>query len=260
VIHIKTEDEIKIMKEGGVILAEMLGKLKEEARPGITTADLEKLSKGLILSCTKKYPDAGIRSAFLGYRSRRGDSPYPATLCVSVNDEVVHAVPSKRRLKDGDLVSLDYGIVYKGFNVDSALTVGVGSVTPLAQKLIDITAEALNRGIAEVKPGNTLGDIGYAIQSLVESHGFSVVRDLVGHGIGRELHEEPYVPNYGKPGKGLELKPGMVIAIEPMVTVGSYEVVQDGFSWRTKEGSLSAHFEHTVAVTKEGDLVLTKFW
>lgn len=257
-IHIKTEEEIKIMKEGGKILAEILEKVRREAKPGITTEDLDKLAYELILFYAKNFPKAGIKPAFLGYQPYGNDDAYPASLCTSVNEEVVHCVPSDRMLKEGDILSLDFGIVYKDFNVDMAVTVNVGKISQQAKELIGITRKALEKGINQVKPQNTLGDIGYAIQKFVESKGLNVVRDLVGHGIGKELHEEPQVPNYGQRFSGVVLEPGMVIAIEPMVTNGSYEVIQDGFSWKTKDGSLSVHFEHTVAVTKNGNVVLTK--
>ena len=251
-IFIKTEEEIKIMREGGKILAEILKILSSAVKAGITTWSLEELARESI----KHYPDT--EPAFLGYHD------YPAALCVSINEEVVHCLPSKRKIILGDLVSLDFGIKHKGLNVDSAITVLIepsknDSDLELKNKLIKITEECLEKGIEMAKIGNTVGDIGSAIQKHSEQNGFSVIRDLVGHGIGRELHEEPEIPNFGKPGKGLKLKEGIVIAIEPMLSSGSYEVVEDKntLAWKTKDKSLSAHFEHTVAVTKNGTLVLT---
>lgn len=251
-VPIKAEEEIQIMKEGGRILVDILKKLLEEIRPGIATIKLEETARKLI-------KEAGVEPAFLGFNG------YPAALCVSINDEVVHALPSERMIKPGDLVSLDLGIKYKGFNVDSARTVlvepaGDDPQTDLKRKLIRTTEECLDIGVSMAKPRNTIGDISSVIQSHAEENGFSVIRDLVGHGIGRKLHEEPEVPNFGKAGKGPELVEGMVIAIEPMLTAGSYEVVEDKetMAWKTKDGSLSAHFEHTVAITKNGLVILTE--
>ncbi len=251
-IPIKTEEEIKIMKQGGKILAEILKKLAKEVKPGITTWSLEEKARELI----KKYPDT--EPAFLGYND------YPAVLCVSINEEIVHSLPSKRKIMPGDLVSLDFGIKYKGFNVDSAITIlveeqGNNSQLGLKKKLIKVTKECLDKGIELAKVGNTVGDISSAIQKNAEENGFSVIRNLVGHGIGRDLHEEPEVPNFGRSGTGSKLKEGMTIAIEPMLSVGSFEVIEDKktLAWKTKDNSLSAHFEHTVAITKNGPLILT---
>lgn len=256
-INIKTEKEIEIMREGGKMLASILRDLIKAVKPGVTTQDLNKLASELVLKF-------GARSSFLNYNG------YPSVLCTSINDEIVHGVPSDRKLEKGDLLKLDMGVLYKGFHTDSALTVLVGESaswrtafdknTLLKKKLINITREALEIGIKEAKLGNTTGNIGSAVQKYVESQGFGVVRDLVGHGVGRELHEEPQVPNYGKTGAGEKLKPGMVIAIEPMVVTGDLRTVEgpDGFVFQTKDGGLAAHFEHTVAITKEGPLVLTR--
>ena len=264
------------MKEGGKILAEILKKLSEAVRSGITTQDLEVLAREL----TKK---AQVKPAFLGYGG------YPAALCTSVNDEVVHCEPSGRELKEGDLVSLDMGIVYKEFNLDSAVTVPVISpienapvlsepddisgqhlpmglnykqwarMNPKLHKLLVATKEALAAGVKEAKIGNRVGHISHAIQRVVESYGFSVVRELVGHGTGRELHEEPQIPNFGKKTDGIVLQEGMVLAIEPMVTTGDWRVKKDprGFAYRTVDGSYAAHFEHTVAITHNGSWILT---
>lgn len=253
-IQLKTEKQIKLMAEGGKILAEILSQIAQTAKPGVTTKYLDKLAAELVLGFSRQHPDANIRPAFLNYRG------YPANLCTSVNDEVVHAIPSGRVLNEGDILGLDFGIVYKTWNLDSAVTVGVGKISKKAEKLLRVTKRALEIGIAVAVAGNTLGDLGHAIQEYVESRDLSVVRDLVGHGIGKKLHEEPYVPNFGNPRDGMILKAGMVIAIEPMVTLGDWhvELVDDGWTWRTKDHSLAAHFEHTLAVTAEGPLILTK--
>ena len=251
-ITIKTEEEIKIMKEGGRILAEILRKLSEEVKSGITTWSLEEKARQM----TK---EAGAEPAFLGYHG------YPASLCVSINEEIVHGLPSKRKIKANDLVSLDFGIKFKGLNIDSATTVLVAPeendpALELKKKLLKITKECLDKGTEAAKARNTIGDISYAIQNHAEENDFSVIRDLVGHGIGKELHEAPEVPNFGKPGKGPILKTGMTVAIEPMLSAGSYEVVEDKktLAWKTKDNSLSAHFEHTVAITKSGPVILTE--
>ncbi|MEK7537135.1 MAG: type I methionyl aminopeptidase [Patescibacteria group bacterium] len=253
----KSEKEIAIMKEGGNILAEILKKLATEIKIGIATMELENLARQLI-------EKARAESAFLGFKN------YPAVLCTSVNEEVVHAKPSYRVLKEGDLLKIDMGILYRGFYTDSAITLLVTdwAIFKIEQqeeyfqknKLIKTTKECLEIGISQAKIGNTIGDISFAIQNHAEKNGFSVIQDLVGHGIGRELHEEPEVPNFGAPGKGPKLKEGMVIAIEPMLSAGSHEVIEDKktLAWMTKDSSLSAHFEHTIAIIKSGPLVLTK--
>jgi len=247
-IPIKTDKEIEIMKEGGKILAGILKKLEEAVKPGITTNDLEKLAGELVLSY-------GVQGSFLGF------DDYPNILCTSLNDEIVHAIPSGTILKEGDLLKIDMGILHKGFHADSATTVLVGnSGDQVKRKLIQTTKEALEIGISKAKVGNTLGDIGAAIQKHVEDKGFNVVRDLVGHGIGRELHEPPQVLNYGKAGQGEKLVAGMVIAIEPMVVTGKWAIKngKDGYAFITKDGGLAAHFEHMVAITNEGPEVLTR--
>lgn len=254
-IKIKTPQEIEIMREGGKILAEILNKLSEAVKPEITTNELEELTHELVSSY-------GVKPSFLGYDG------YPAALCTSVNDEIVHGVPSDRILKDGDVLKLDMGVLHKGFHTDSAVTVIAGNGDDVKTKLLNVTREALKIGISKAKVGNTLGDIGSAIQKYVEGNGFNVVRDLVGHGIGKELHEPPQVPNYIQSGdinklarhELVELVEGMVIAIEPMVVTGDWRIKnsKDGFGFVTKDGGLAAHFEHTVAITKEGPLVLTQ--
>jgi methionyl aminopeptidase len=259
-INIKTQKETGIMREGGKILANILKDLTKAVKPGITTKDLDKLARELVFKFE-------ARPAFLNYNG------YPATLCTSINDEIVHGVPSSRKLIKGDLLKLDMGILHKGFYTDSATTVLVGSglvfdkKTLLKKKLIKITRESLEIGIKEARVGKTLGDIGLAIQKHVEKYNFNVVRDLVGHGIGRELHEEPQVANYlpagrqvANSGQGIKLVEGMVIAIEPMVVTGDWKTKEgpDGFVFQTKDGGLAAHFEHTVAITEKGPLVLTR--
>jgi len=247
-VLIKTEKEIKIMKEGGEILSAILHKLIDATKVGITTFDLEDLAREL-LSLYK------VKASFLGYDG------YPAVLCTSINEEIVHGLPSERIIEAGDMVKIDMGVVYKGFHTDSAYTVLMpgGANVDVNNKLVNVTKEALKIGIAKAKIGNTLGDLGAAIQTYVEAQGFNVVRDLIGHGIGRELHEDPQVPNYGRAGQGLKLMEGMVIAIEPMVVVGKPQIAdgKDGFSYITKDLSHSAHFEHTVAITKDGPLTVT---
>lgn len=260
---IKSEKEIEILKEGGKILANIIKKIISEIKPGITTGQLEDLACSLI----KK---AGGRPSFKEYKTKEDNKPFPTALCISVNDEVVHvpATPS-RRLNIGDIVGIDLGIEYpfeegkKGFYTDMAVTVPVGKISKEAKKLIKTTKKSLDLAIKKIKPGNTLNDIGKTIEQFVEKQGFSVVRDLVGHGVGYDVHEDPQIPNFAIEGKIFEniiLKPGMVLAIEPMVNVGSYEIknAPDGFSIKTADGSLSAHFEHTIIVTEDGCEIATK--
>ncbi len=247
-INIKTEKEIEIMKEGGKILGEIIKKLSEAVKPGITTNDLEELARELVLFYR-------VKSSFLGFDG------YPNMLCTSINDEIVHGIPSERVLEEGDLLKIDMGVLHKGFHTDSATTLVVGGRGDnIKNKLIQTTREALEIGISKARTGNTLGDIGEAIQKHVEDRGFNVVRDLVGHGIGRELHEPPQVLNYGKAGQGEKLVAGMMIAIEPMVVTGKWGIKngKDGYAYVTKDGSLAAHFEHTIAITDSGPLILTK--
>lgn len=243
---IKTQKEIEIMAEGGKILSGIMKELEKAVRAGITTEELNRAASALILKSKGK-------PSFLGYQG------YPAALCTSVNEEVVHAIPSGRKLLEGDIISLDIGMKYKGFHTDMARTFAVGAVSGLAKKLISVTGKALKAGIGEVRVGNTLGDIGFAIQKYVESQGFNVVRELCGHGIGRAIHEDPQVLNYGKRGTGLTIKEGMVLCLEPMVTVGDWNLKRskDGYGFETRNGSLSCHFEDTVLVTKDGAKVLT---
>ncbi|MBI4086345.1 MAG: type I methionyl aminopeptidase [Candidatus Liptonbacteria bacterium] len=249
---IKTKEEIEIMAEGGRRLGEILASLASEVRPGIGTAFFDTRSFALI----KK---AGCEPAFLNYRPTGAKKAYPATICVSINDVVVHGVPSKRVIEDGDIVSLDLGLKYKGWYVDAAVSVGAGKLDTKKYKLIAAAKNALELGIGQAMPGKTLGDIGCAIEKFVKQERFSIVEGLTGHGIGRELHEEPAVFNFGKPGKGEPLKVGMVIAIEPMISAGGAKIrqLQDD-SYAIADGSLAAHFEHTIAITENGPRVLTK--
>jgi methionyl aminopeptidase len=248
-IMIKTPQEIEKMRRSGGVVRDVLEAVRVLVKPGATTLDLENAAEA-------KMKELGAVSAFKGYRG------YPCVLCTSLNEEVVHGIPSKQRmLREGDIVSIDCGVVVDGYYGDSAITVAVGEVvSPQAKRLLDVTKASLERAIAIVKPGATLGDIGAAVQELVEADGFSVVRDFVGHGIGTHMHEDPQVPNYGRRGQGTKLRPGMVLAIEPMVNVGgpNVQVLKDGWTAVTEDGSWSAHFEHTVAVTQQGVTVLTQ--
>jgi methionyl aminopeptidase len=250
-IQLKSPREIEILRRANVIVAEILEELREKAAPGVTTSELDVLAEELTYK--KK-----ARPAFKGYTL--AGRVYPRSLCISVNDEIVHGIPSDRALQAGDVVGLDFGVIYEGFYGDSAITVGVGEVSDAAKRLIRITEESLYEGIEHLKEGARIGDLSSAIQKMVEAAGFSVVRDFVGHGIGKNLHEEPPVPNYGEPDRGPRLKEGMVLAIEPMVTAGGYAVKlkEDGWTAVTADGSLAAHFEHSVAVTKNGPYVLSK--
>lgn len=253
---IKSKEEIAILREGGKRLAEILEKVAKAVKPGVSTSELDGLAEGLIFAYQ------GTPS-FKGYKIRETKIPYPGSLCASVNDEVVHAIPRRERiLKEGDIIGLDIGMRYptqNGLYTDAAVTVGVGEISVEADKLIRLTKEALETGIKMVRAGARVGDIGHAVQKFLENNKLGVVRDLAGHGVGHAVHEEPLIPNYGKPGSGPELKEGMVIAIEPMATLGGWRVVLDDDEWtfRSADGSLAAHFEHTVAVTKDGAEVLT---
>ncbi len=247
-IIIKTGKEIEIMKKGGHHLAEIVKEVSLKARPDISTAELNELAEAMITRI-------GARPSFKGYKG------YPAAICASVNDEIVHSIPSEEKiLKNGDILGLDIGLEYEGMYTDMAVTVPVGKISKQAKRLINVTKKALELGLREVKPGKQIGDISYAIQNYAEANGYNVVRCLVGHGVGKEVHEEPKIPNYGESGTGPILEPGMAIAIEPMVTIGSSEVITDDDGWtaRTEDGSLAAHFEVTVAITREGRLVITK--
>jgi len=261
-ISIKSPAEIEIMVEGGKLLAKIMKELEKKVRPGITTKELDRLAESLI-SCPPKpwAAEDKIRCSFKGYKSTDGETvrPYPFCLCTSIDEEIVHGVPSNRVLKEEDIISLDLGIFYNGFHTDMAITVPVGKISPEAQRLIRVTKKALKRGIKKSRIGNTFGDIGNTIQRYVESQGFNVVRELCGHGIGRELHEDPKILNYGKRRTGEEIKEGMVFCIEPMVTVGDWHIKRskNGYGYETIDNFLSAHFEHTIAITKEGPQILT---
>ncbi|MBA4420960.1 MAG: type I methionyl aminopeptidase [Anaerolinea sp.] len=249
-INLKTDSEIAVMREAGRINAEALHAAMTIVRPGVTTADLNVAAEEVL----KKY---GVTSPFKGYP---GAYPYPASICTSVNEELVHGIPGKRKLIEGDIVSMDCGTNYKGFVGDSAVTVGVGTISEPAQWLLDVTREALRIGIEQMVPGNHVGDISAAIQDYVESHKMNVVREYTGHGVGRQMHEGPAVPNYGIPGRGMELRVGMTIALEPMVMLGAYftKVLQDEWTVASRDDSLTAHFEHSVAITKAGPVILTE--
>ena len=261
-ISIKSPAEIEIMVEGGKLLAKIMKELEKKVRPGITTKELDRLAESLI-SCPPKpwAAEDKIRCSFKGYKSTDGETvrPYPFCLCTSIDEEIVHGFPSNRVLKEEDIISLDLGIFYNGFHTDMAITVPVGKISPEAQRLIRVTKKALKRGIKKSRIGNTFGDIGNTIQRYVESQGFNVVRELCGHGIGRELHEDPKILNYGKRRTGEEIKEGMVFCIEPMVTVGDWHIKRskNGYGYETIDNFLSAHFEHTIAITKEGPQILT---
>ena len=246
-IVIKSEDELRAMREAGRLVAKTHAVVEAAIRPGITTASLDALAEEYIR-------DHGGLSAFKGYNG------YPSNICVSINEEVVHGIPGTRTLKEGDIVSIDIGAVVDGFYGDMARTYPVGEISTEAKHLISVTKQALARGVAAAVVNNRLSDIGHAVQSYVEAHNLSVVRDFVGHGIGRSMHEAPQIPNFGRPGRGPRLKPGMVLAIEPMVNIGGWEVIVLSDNWTvvTADESLSAHFEDTVAVTEDGPLILTQ--
>lgn len=246
-VNIKTKEEVEIMARGGKILAQILDELKKEVKEGINTKYLEKKAEDLI----KFFK---VEPAFLGYKG------FPSVLCTSVNEVIVHGVPSEYILGDGDILSLDMGIKYMGYYADMAVTLCVGEASEEVKRLVRVTKKTLKRAIKKVRPGNTVGDIGNTIQRYVEKRGFNVVQELCGHGIGKELHEAPEILNYGKRGKGMELKEGMVICIEPMISMGEGKIkkAKDGYGYLTKDNSLSAHFEHMVLITEEGSRVLTE--
>ena len=252
----KTPEEIEVLKEAGALLGRMLRELAAELKPGMTTLDIDDMAMELV----EKYH---VEPVLLGYHPTFAPTPYPAAICVSVNDCVQHGVPSEDVvLKEGDVVNLDMSIGHKGMIVDSGITVGVGQISPEATKLLAVTEEALALGIKQAVPGNHIGDISHAIQTLVESRGFSIVEVLCGHGVGYAVHEEPTIPNFGKAGTGPKIEVGHVYAIEPIVNMGSADVFfdddGDGYSVYTEDESWSAHFEHTVAITKDGPVILTK--
>ncbi len=246
-IVLKSAREIALMRRAGHILAGVMDRLRTFVKPGMTTLDIDEDVEAYIHR-------EGAASAFKGYRG------FPATVCISINEEVVHGIPSARRkIRAGDIVGLDLGCIVEGYYADCAFTLPIGPVPAKVQELLDVTRESLDRAIQECRPDRRLSDVSHAVQTHVEAHGFAVVRAFVGHGIGRALHEEPQIPNFGDPGRGPQLRAGMVLAIEPMVTMGSWEVriLDDGWTAVTQDGSLAAHFEHTVAVTENGPEVLT---
>jgi len=246
-VILKLPDELERLRTSNAIVAEILTELRQRVKPGVTTLELDGLSESL---CKKHR----VAPAFKGYRG------YPFALCTSINGEVVHGMPSERPLLPGDILSMDFGVIYRGYYGDSAITVPVGTVSNQAERLMRVTEEGLHDGIAQALPGNRLGDISAAVQQRVEAAGFSVVRDFVGHGIGRNMHEDPQIPNYGVRGRGIQLRAGMVLAIEPMVNEGSYRVkiLDDGWTVVTEDGGLSAHFEHSVAITEHGPEILSR--
>ncbi len=246
-ISVKNSDQIKLMKEAGRITGEALYLAGEKVRAGMTTKQLDTIIRHHIESC-------GAKPSFLGYGG------FPGSACISINNQVIHGIPGSRVIEDGDIVKVDVGAFYKGYHGDSANTFAVGNVSDEAKKLIEVTSNSFWHGIAEAKPGNRIGDIGYAVQSYVEANGFSVVRRYVGHGVGTELHESPEVPNFGTKGRGVRLYAGMTIAVEPMINVGTPDVHELSDKWTvvTADGSLSAHYEHTIAITDDGVIVLTK--
>ena len=246
IIH-KSPEELDRMRRAGRVVAETITRLLGSVRPGATTAQLDRLAEDAIRS-------AGAEPSFKGYRG------FPASICTSVNEQVVHGIPGSRTLREGDLLSLDVGAIWEGYHADSAISLFVGEPPSAeAEKLVRVTEESLEAGISQIRPGGRLSDISHAVQEVAEGAGFSVVREYVGHGIGRSMHEDPQIPNYGPPGRGPELRPGLVVAVEPMVNLGTWEtrVLSDEWTVVTADGSLSAHFEHTIALTEDGAEVFT---
>ena len=247
-IDLKSPRELGLMRRGGHILADVMDRLRTFVEPGMSTQEIDEEVESFIRH-------RGAVPAFKGYRG------FPATVCISINEEIVHGIPSPhRRIKEGDIVGLDLGCIVEGYYADCAFTLPLGDIPPRVRQLLDVTRESLDLAIAECRPGRRVSDVSHAVQRYVEGHGFSVVRAFVGHGIGRQLHEDPQVPNFGDPGRGPQLKPGMVLAVEPMVTMGTHEVriLDDHWTAVTADGSLAAHFEHTIAVTDDGPEVLTR--
>jgi len=245
-IHLKSPEEIEIIAENGKILHNVLHTLAAHVKPGVTSLELDELAEQII-------SDAGATASFKGYQG------FPGTICASLNDEVVHGIPDDRVLQNGDIISIDSGVYKNGFHSDSAITVAVGTISKEAQQRMDITKKALHMGIKVAKPGIHLGLIGYTIQTFVEKYNYGVVRELVGHGIGRDVHEEPSVPNYGRRDSGIIIEEGLVIAIEPMITLGDFRIKMNHTDWEVKtlDGKLAAHFEHTIAITEKGARILT---
>lgn len=253
-LSVKSREEIEILREGGKRLAHILAQAAEAMRPGVSSRELDALARRLVA-------EGGDEPSFLNYQAKGDKKKFPAALCVSVNDEIVHGLPSAEKiLRSGDIVGIDLGIRHKGLCTDAAITVPVGTIDEHARILLAVTKQALARAVSAARAGATTGDIGYAVESFVRTQGtFGIVRDLAGHGVGYAVHEEPFVPNYGKRGEGVTLQVGMVLALEPMLTLGGEKIVlsDDGFAYRTKDGSRSAHFEHTVVITENGAEVLT---
>ena len=252
-VILKTEKQIETIRRSGQAATATLQRMGEAVKPGVATSELDQIARKMIR-------DYEATAPFLGYRPPF-PPPFPATICASINEEIVHGIPSPRRtVEEGDILSLDFAVIIDEYHGDTAFTFPVGSIAPEAQRLLDVTRASVYKGIEEAKPGNRIGDIGHAVQKHAESHGFSVVRELCGHGIGRSLWEEPQVPNYGRPKRGIRLRPGMVIAIEPMVCAGAHRirVLDDEWTTSTADGKLSAHFEHTVAVLSDGPEILTE--
>ncbi|MGA1869082.1 MAG: type I methionyl aminopeptidase [bacterium] len=251
-IILKSPEEIEKIRQSCAIVAKGLHYAARLIAPGIKTKDIDREIESFLSR-------HGAKSAFKGYSQKGGIRKYPASICISINNEVVHGIPSSRRFKEGDIVSLDFGASYNGYYGDCAITVPVGRISEKATRLIEVTREALNKAIEQSHVGNRLEDISYAVQSFVEEKGYTVVRDFVGHGIGKSMHEDPQIPNFGKPGRGKRLQIGMVFALEPMVNEGDYrvKVMDDGWTVKTSDGTLSAHFEHTVAITQNGPDILT---
>ena len=251
-IVIKSPSEIALMRQAGRIVALALQAVRDRIAPGVTTAELDAVAEDVIRA-------HGAVPTFLGYTPQPGQMPFPATITASVNEELVHGIPGSRKLRDGDIISIDCGATYKGFVGDAAFSAPVGRVSPSAQRLMEVTEQALHVGIGMMRSGNRTGDVSFAIQNFVEKQGYSVVREYTGHGVGRSMHEPPQVPNYGRPGRGPELRPGMTIALEPMVNLGkpATRVLPDQWTVATRDGKLCAHSEHTIAVTKDGPMILT---
>jgi methionyl aminopeptidase len=246
VIYKKSPEELAVMRRAGAIVADTISRLHDALQPGVTTAQLDRIAEEAITA-------EGAVPSFKGYRG------YPASICTSVNEEIVHGIPGPRQLHEGDIISIDVGAFLEGFHADSAWTFPVGAVGEIAQRLLKVTEEALGAAIEQCKPGNRLGDVGYAVEQLADGAGFGIVREYAGHGVGRALHEEPWVPNYGPPGRREVLTPGMTVAIEPMINAGgdATKSLSDGWTVVTADGALSAHFEHTVAITEDGHAILT---
>lgn len=254
-VTIKTNEEIEILREGGRRLAEIMEAVVRKVVPGISSVELDNLAEQMAI-------DGGDKPAFLNYKPYGAKRPYPASLCVSVNDEIVHGIPNERNkiLKEGDIVSLDMGLIHKGLITDMAVTIPVEKIDDSARGLIDVCRESLMKGIEVANGGNTIGDIGSVIEEYVRPFGYGIVRELAGHGVGYKVHEDPYVPNFGRKGTGEKLRPGMTLAIEPMINEGTEKITldKDGYTYRTKDGRRSAHFEHTILITKGKAEILTR--